>query len=83
MYLKTEVANLLRKKVEDIAGYKHVAFHYEMNIDALECQDPGEGVIATLGANHPDLPVYHFCKILKDKKIRRLDIVNELKGYLI
>ncbi|XP_015780805.1 PREDICTED: uncharacterized protein LOC107358729 isoform X2 [Acropora digitifera] len=84
IYLRTEVANLLQKKVDGITGYKHVASHYVMNIGVLEqCENPGEGVIANLEAKHPDLTVYHFCKILKDKKIRRLDIVNELKGYLI
>lgn len=55
-----------------------------MDIDVLEqCENPGEGVIAKLGAEHPDLAVYHFCKVLKDKEIRRLDIVKELKGHLI
>ncbi|XP_067040155.1 uncharacterized protein [Acropora muricata] len=84
LYLKNKVANLLRKEVEGIAGYKHVAFHYEMDIDVLEqCQNPGEGVIVKLEATYPDLTVYHFCKVLKNIKIRRLDIVNELKGHLI
>ena len=84
LHLKNKVANLLRKKVEGIAGYKYVASHYEMDIGVLEqCENPGEGVIAILEAKNPDLPVYHFCKVLKDRKIRRLDIVNELKGYLI
>ena len=78
------MANLLRKEVEGIAGYKHVAFHYEMDIDVLEqCPNPGEGVIVKLEATYPDLTVYHFCKVLKNIKIRRLDIVNELKGHLI
>ncbi|XP_044176517.1 uncharacterized protein LOC114972098 isoform X1 [Acropora millepora] len=84
LYLKNKVANLLRKKVENIAGYKHVAFHYQMDIDVLEqCQNPGEGVIDKFEATYPDLTVYHFCKVLKNIKIRRLDIVNELKGHLI
>ncbi|XP_074620415.1 uncharacterized protein LOC141879166 isoform X3 [Acropora palmata] len=84
LHLKNKVANLLRRKVEGIAGYKYVASHYEMDIGVLEqCENPGEGVIAILESKNPDLPVYHFCKVLKDRKIRRLDIVNELKGYLI
>ncbi|XP_074620476.1 uncharacterized protein LOC141879202 isoform X3 [Acropora palmata] len=84
IYLRNKVANLLRKKVEGFAGYEHVASHYEMDIDVLEqCENPGEGVITNLAAKYPDLPVYHFCKVLKDTNIRRLDIVNELKGYLI
>ena len=70
--------------MEGFAGYEHVASHYEMDIDVLEqCENPGEGVITNLAAKYPDLPVYHFCKVLKDTNIRRLDIVNELKGYLI
>ena len=70
--------------MEGIAGYKHVASHYEMDIDVLEqCENPGEGVITNLAAKYPDLAVYHFCKVLKDKKIRRLDIVDKLKNYLI
>ncbi|XP_074620490.1 uncharacterized protein LOC141879213 isoform X2 [Acropora palmata] len=82
--LRTKVAILLRMKVEGIAGYKHVASHYEMDIDVLEqCENPGEGVITNLAAKYPDLAVYHFCKVLKDKKIRRLDIVDKLKNYLI
>ena len=82
--LKETVTSLLEKETN---ACKHVAFHYKMkSIDRhkLErCKNPGENVLGYLETKHPDLTVYHFCKVLKDKDIRRLDIVNELVDYLI
>ena len=66
-------------------AYRQVAFQYKMKgIDRLErCKNPGEAVLDFLKSTQPDLTVYHFCKVLKDENIRRLDIVNKLLDYLI
>ena len=83
--LKDTVAYLLQE--EGVAGYKHVAVNYKMkDLDLLKlrgCPKPGEEVLGYLESTNPDLTVYQFCKVLKGKKIRRLDIVNILVDYLM
>ena len=54
------------------------------DVGYLERRDnPGEDVLVYLETTHPNLTIYRFCKALKAKNIRRLDIVNKLVGYLI
>lgn len=54
-----------------------------LNIDALEgSQDAGKELIAYLKGTNPDLKVYEFCKTLKERNIRRFDIIKELLGHL-
>ena len=83
--LKETVAYLLQK--EGVAGYKNVAVNYMMkDLDLLKlkgCPNPGEDVLGFLESTNPDLTVYQFCKVLKSKNLRRLDIVNILVDYLM
>ena len=83
--LRETVAKLLEKKTACRQAYKHVASHFNMkDVGYLERRDnPGEDVLVYLETTHPNLTIYRFCKALKAKNIRRLDIVNKLVGYLI
>ena len=86
LYLKGTVANLLERETGLCRKtYKQVAFQYKVkDIDRLDrCENPGEDVLDSLKSSQPNLTVYHFCKVLKGEKIRRLDIVNKLVDYLI
>ena len=58
---------------------------YKMgNLSSLErCKNPGEGVLEFRFSSNPNLTVYDFCKKLKEKRIRRLDIVAVLEDYLL
>lgn len=64
----------------------HIASWYRMDqhkIKNLE-NDPeaGKKVLEYLGSSNPDLTVYEFCKTLKTREIKRLDIVKELLEHL-
>ena len=51
--------------------------------DSLEgSPDAGKTTIGYVKAFNPDLTVYEFCKTLKERNIRRFDIVKELLGHL-
>ena len=69
------------------AGWRQIAFKYGMDqlrIKSLE-NDPeaaGKRTLEYILSTNPDLTVYNFCKTLKEHKIRRLEIVNELRGHL-
>ena len=55
----------------------------ENPIRALEnARDPGKEVMEFLKASIPELPVYAFCKVLKDDKIGRNDITKLLENHL-
>ena len=70
-----------------LAGWRQIAFKYGMDqlrIKSLE-NDPeaaGKSTLEYILSTNPDLTVYNFCKTLKERNIRRLDIVNELRGHL-
>lgn len=67
-------------------AWKFLADHYKMertNINLLKKKElPGVATIDHIKAVAPDLTVYNFCKTLKQHNIRRLDIVQRLKGHL-
>ena len=68
------------------AGWRQIAFKYGMDqlrIKSLE-NDPeaGKKTLEYLQSTNPELTVYSFCKTLKEHNIRRLEIVNELRGHL-
>ncbi|XP_044173316.1 uncharacterized protein LOC114949063 isoform X3 [Acropora millepora] len=67
-------------------AWKFLADHYKMertNINLLKKKMlPGVATIDHIKAVAPDLTVYNFCKTLKQHNIRRLDIVQRLKGHL-
>ena len=44
--------------------------------------DAGKNTIEYVKASNPNLKVYEFCKTLKERDIRRFDIVEELLGHL-
>ena len=83
---KNKVETLLTKKIHGLGGWRQVADKYEMDevdIDSLEgSQDAGKTIISYLKATNPDLKVYEFCKTLKERNIRRLDIIKELLSQL-
>lgn len=55
----------------------------EVDRDSLEgSPDAGKTTIAYVKATNPDLTVYEFCKTLKERNIRRFDIIKELLGHL-
>lgn len=83
---KTKVETLLTKTIQGLGGWKQVADKYKMDKDVIESletnQDAGKTVISYLKATNPDLTVYEFCKTLKERNIRRFDIVKELLSQL-
>lgn len=68
------------------AGWRHIAFRYGMDqvkIKSLENDsEAGKRTLEYLRSCNPNLTVYDFCKTLKEHSIRRLEIVNELRGHL-
>ena len=56
----------------------------EDKIGALDnSKEPGNDVMEYLMGSKPDLTVYSFCKILKEDKIERFDIVKLLEDHLL
>ena len=55
------------------------------HIDSLEHsqETAGRELIEFLAKSYPKLTVYDFCKKLKEKDIRRLDIVEVLSAHLL
>lgn len=81
---REKVENLLCTVINGRRAWKQVAGSHKMDDLSLieRCTNPGKEVIDFLLASNPTLTVYSFCKELKEKSIRRLDIVAELEGYL-
>jgi len=83
---QSNVETLLTKKIPGLGGWKQVAIKYDMDEvtrDSLEdSSDAGKITIGYLKATNPYLTVYEFCKTLKERNIRRFDIVKELLGHL-
>ena len=76
---------LLTRRSSILAGWRQIAFKYGMDqlrIESLE-NDPeaGKRTLEYIRSTNPDLTVYNFCKTLKEDNIRRLEIVNELRGH--
>ena len=84
--IKSNIETLLTNKVHGGGGWRQVASNYEMDelhIDSLEGNpDAGKSVISYLKATYPDLTVYDFCKTLRERNIRRFDIIQKLLGQL-
>lgn len=80
------VGKELSLEVVGTKAWKFLADHYKMertNINLLEKEKlPGVATIEHIKTVAPDLTVYNFCKTLKQHNIRRLDIVQRLKGHL-
>ena len=79
------VGCLLSQKIHGLGGWWEVAHKYKMDqvhIDDLR-NDPeaGSKTLGFLGSAVPELTVYDFCKTLKERHIRRLDIVQELQNH--
>ena len=56
----------------------------EDKIGALvNSREPGKDVMEFLMGSKPDLTVYSFCKVLKDDKIERFDIVKLLEDHFL
>lgn len=83
---QSKVETLLTKRIHGLGGWKQVAIKYDMDEvdrDSLEgSPDAGKTTIAYVKATNPDLTVYEFCKTLKERNIRRFDIIKELLGHL-
>ena len=85
--IQEKVGNLLTKKKPGIRTWKQLAIKYAMEdhlIVSLENsqETAGREVIEFLAKSYPKLTVYEVCKELKDKDIRRLDIVEVLLAHL-
>lgn len=81
------VGNLLIQKKPGIRTWKQLATRYTMQKDlivSLEIsqETAGKEVIEFLARTNPKLTVYEICKELKDKDIRRFDIVEVLLPHL-
>ena len=81
-----QIELLLTQTSSIVAGWRQIAFKYgmgQLKITSLE-NDPeaGKRTLEYLRSSKPDLFVYDFCKTLKEHNIRRLDIVNALRGHL-
>lgn len=83
---QSNVETLLTKKIHGLGGWKQIAIKYGMDeVDRgslEESPDAGKITIAYVKATSPDLTVYEFCKTLKERNIRRFDIIKELLGQL-
>ena len=85
--IQEKVGNLLTKKKPGTPTWKQLAIKYAMEdhlIVSLENsqETAGREVIEFLAKSYPKLTVYEVCKELKDKDIRRLDIVEVLLAHL-
>lgn len=85
--IQEKVGNLLTKKKPGIRTWKQLAIKYAMEdhlIVSLENsqETAGREVIEFLAKSYPKLTVYEVCKELKEKDIRRLDIVEVLLAHL-
>jgi len=83
---QSKVEILLTKKIHGLGGWKQVAIKYGMDEvarDSLEGNpDAGKTTIGYVKGTNPDLTVYEFCKTLKERNIRRFDIIKELLEHL-
>ena len=80
------IGDLLTAESFASGGWRQIASKYKMDkvkIKLLE-NDPevGRKILEYLRSSNPDLTVYEFCKVLKEDRVRRLDIVKELEGHL-
>ena len=85
--IQEKVGNLLTKKKPGTQTWKQLAIKYAMAdhlIVSLENnqETAGREVIEFLAKSNPKLTVYEVCKELKDKDIRRLDIIQVLSPHL-
>ena len=85
--IKEKVGYLLTKKKPGTRNWKQLAINYAMEdllIVSLERsqETAGKELIEFLATSNPKLTVYDLCKELKDKDIRRLDIVEVLSAHL-
>nr|XP_058948637.1 uncharacterized protein LOC131776470 isoform X2 [Pocillopora verrucosa] len=85
--IQEKVGNLLTKKKPGTPTWIQLANRYTMedhHIDSLEHshETAGRELIEFLAKSYPKLTVYEICKELKEKDIRRLDIVEVLSAHL-
>ena len=85
--IQEKVGHLLTMKKTGIRTWKQLAVKYGMEdhfIVSLENsqETAGREVIWFLSASNPKLTVYEVCKKLKEKDIRRFDIVEILLAHL-
>ncbi|XP_068702633.1 uncharacterized protein [Montipora foliosa] len=82
---REKVEKLLCKEISGCPAWKQVASSYKHEdlSSFARCKNPGEEVIDFLLSSNPNLSVYNFCKKLKEKSIRRLDIVAALEDFLV
>ena len=85
--IQEKVGNLLTKKKPGTPTWRQLANRYTMedhHIDSLEHshETAGRELIEFLAKSYPKLTVYEICKELKEKDIRRLDIVEVLSAHL-
>ncbi|XP_068702628.1 uncharacterized protein [Montipora foliosa] len=83
--IREKVEKLLCKEISGCPAWKQVAssYNHEDLSSFARCKNPGEEVIEFLLSSNPNLSVYNFCKKLKEKRIRRLDIVTALEDFLV
>ena len=79
------VGRLLSQKKHGLGGWREVAHKYGMDhLDIAALKNDPEAGSKTLGfleSAVPGLTVYDFCETLKERHIRRLDIVKELENH--
>ena len=79
------VGRLLSQKKHGLGGWREVAHKYGMDhLDIADLKNDPEAGSKTLGfleSAVPGLTVYDFCETLKERHIRRLDIVKALENH--
>lgn len=82
-----EICVLLQTKESVLGGWREVAAAYGLErykIDVLgNSKEPGKSVMEFATGTRPNLTVYDFCKVLKEKPIKRLDVVNILEDHFL
>ncbi|KAL9971593.1 hypothetical protein ACROYT_G017773 [Oculina patagonica] len=84
--IRDEIATHLENQSHVLGGWRKLAAKYKMEDHLIgglaNVRQPGREVMEFLRASKPDLTVYSFCKTLKEKDMKRFDIVKVLEGYL-
>ena len=85
--IKDVIAALLESKKVGLGDCRQVAARYDMDeiqIGVLvNSKEPGKDLLEYIFAYRPNLTVYEFCKILKEDKVKRFDIVKKLENHFL
>lgn len=88
METKQAIVDLLNKKrLPDLASWKHVARRYgmrEKEITYLEnAKNPAGAMLENLVSLSPNITVYYLCKTFKESRLRRMDVINVLLKHVV